>query len=150
VGLWAADKCEITAIVGYNNPHRETIVQSAQKFKSIKVLPAQEKFAQFSSEFDLVITAAGATVWESAYLGLPTLALVVAQNQVPLAAAVQELGIGINLGWNSDLVPAAITEKLQKLINQPALLESMSQRALDLIDGHGVNRVTQEIEQLLK
>jgi len=141
---------EISVIVGYNNKNKEEIIQEAKHHPSIQVISPQQDFASFTFDYDLAITGAGATLWELAYLGLPSLGLVVAENQVPLARLADQLGISINLGWNKDFTADNFNTHLKNLIDRPDLLKEMSQKGLDLIDGQGVIRVSDEIKKLIK
>ena len=141
---------EISIIVGYNNKNREEIIQEAQRHKTVHVISPQQDFASFTRDFDLAITGGGATLWELAYLGLPSLALVVAENQVPLAHSADQLGISVNLGWNKDFTVQDFVAHFKNLFNNPNLLKEMSSRGLNLIDGEGVVRVSEEIKKLIK
>ena len=47
---------------------------------------------------DLAVSAAGASLWEFAYSGLPSIAMSIADNQIPLAESVDVLSCGINIG----------------------------------------------------
>lgn len=140
----------ISLVVGHNNPRFAELVESAKELPCLRVDRPKDDFAQYSQEFDLVISAAGATLWELGYLGLPSLALIVAENQVPLAQSIQTLGLGVNLGWNYDLQPNLFIQTLQSLLANPTRLEAMSNKALSVIDGQGGARVTAALKNLIK
>ena len=140
----------ISLVVGHNNPRFEELAEAAKDLPCLKVDRPKDDFALYSQEFDLVISAAGATLWELGYLGLPSLALIVAENQVPLAQSIQTLGMGINMGWNYDLQPSLFIQTLQSLLANPTHLEAMSNKALSVIDGQGRVRVTAALKNLIK
>ena len=52
---------------------------------------------------DLAVSAAGTTCWELAFMGLPMLLVVLADNQRPNATCLDELGVAGNLGWHGEL-----------------------------------------------
>ena len=94
---------------------------------------------------DLSIGAAGSTSWERCCLGLPTIMLVLADNQVKVAQALVLSGAAklINLGQN---VTTLLMELLLPLIDDPERLLNMSECAARIVDGSGVNAVMRELE----
>ena len=140
----------ISLVVGPNNPRFKELVEAAKDLPCLKVDKAKDDFALYSQDFDLVVSAAGATLWELGYLGLPSLAFIVAENQVSLAQSIQTLGMGVNMGWNYDFKPNLFIETLQSFLSDPQQLEVMSQNALSKIDGYGGARVTAALKNLIK
>lgn len=140
----------ISLVVGHNNPRFEELAKYAIDLPSLRVDRPKDDFALYSQEFDLVISAAGATLWELGYLGLPTLAFIVAENQVPLAQSIQTLGMGVNMGWNYDFQPNLFIKTLQSFLSNPHRLKEMSETALSKIDGQGGVRVAAALKNLIK
>jgi UDP-2,4-diacetamido-2,4,6-trideoxy-beta-L-altropyranose hydrolase len=140
----------ISLVVGHNNPRFAELTLEAKALPTLKVEKPQNNFAQYAQGFDLAITAAGATVWELGFLGIPTLAYVVAENQVPLASAIESLGMGVNMGWNYNFNADRFTETLERLIGNSHQLEVLSRKALATIDGQGGTRVVEALKNLIK
>lgn len=132
---------QTTLIVGHAHPDPEDIVRQASSLRGVSVRLANDDFPALVTRSDLAISAAGATLWELAFLGVPSLAIILAQNQEPLASYLHSAGAGISLGWVSGQTPGAVSENLGKLITDSDLLAKMSRRALALVDGHGARRV---------
>ncbi len=94
---------------------------------------------------DLAVVAAGSTVWEAATLGVPMIALVVADNQAPLLddpvvahmAQVIDARGALDLNFFVDVV--------QAVINDGELRGCMSSAGSNLVDGKGVDRVVAAI-----
>lgn len=141
---------QISLVVGHNNPRFEELSIAAKNLPTVTIERAKDDFAAYSQEFDLAISAAGATLWELGYLGLPSLAYIVAENQVPLAQSIQSLGLGVNMGWNRDFQTHLFTHTLQGLLDNPHRLEVMSKKALSTIDGQGGVRVLAALKNLIK
>jgi UDP-2,4-diacetamido-2,4,6-trideoxy-beta-L-altropyranose hydrolase len=139
----------ISLVVGHNNPRFEELTSAAKDLATVTLERAKDDFAAYSQEFDLAISAAGATLWELGYLGLPSLAYIVAENQVPLAQSIQTLGMGVNMGWNHDFQKDLFTQTLQSFLSDPLRLEAMSKNALKTIDGKGGVRVTAALKNLI-
>ena len=91
---------------------------------------------------DLAIGAAGGSAWERCCLGLPSLLLVLADNQRPGAQALVAAGAALALGGVADLrtsLPTAL-----RALQGPAgagQLQAMSLAAAAITDGHGAARV---------
>ena len=98
-------------------------------------------------ESDLAISAAGGTLWELAYLGVPTLSLTRADNQQPIAFALAERGAAHSLGNAQQVQPETITHHAQELLSDATARSAMAEAARQLIDGHGAARIAREIRR---
>ena len=103
-----------------------------------------EQRAQVMADSDLAIGAAGSTSWERCCLGLPTLLVVLAENQLEGARALDHAGAARLLG-----APEAILHELASILpmllrGQP--LADMCCAARAVADGQGTVRVLQQIE----
>ncbi|BCN92694.1 UDP-2,4-diacetamido-2,4,6-trideoxy-beta-L-altropy ranose hydrolase [Thiomicrorhabdus immobilis] len=79
---------EITVIMGATAPHFETVKQQAESMNvKTRVKTNVINMAELMANADLAIGAAGATTWERCCLGLPTIQLVIADNQRQIAQA---------------------------------------------------------------
>jgi spore coat polysaccharide biosynthesis predicted glycosyltransferase SpsG/L-amino acid N-acyltransferase YncA len=93
---------------------------------------------------DLALSGAGVACTELARCGVPVLALVQADNQVPAAAAVAELGLGWNLGRHPD--EATLAECIETLARDATVRSAMATTGPRLVDGRGADRVAQAWE----
>lgn len=94
---------------------------------------------------DLAIGAAGSSSWERCCLGLPTLLVVLADNQTAAAAALSSAGAAASLGSIAEIGPQQIAHRLLQLAPDGAARRRMSERAFALCDGKGTQRVLAEI-----
>ena len=76
-------------------------------------------------------------------MGLPTLLVVLADNQRPNATCLDELGVAGNLGWRDELSEDKVRTAVMHVLDDPALRASMSQKGLALVDGLGATRVVE-------
>lgn len=90
---------------------------------------------------DLAVAAGGTTCWELAFMKVPALILILAENQVGVGAVVEEFGVAQTLGRAEDLTAAKIATALRVLMNDWRSREEMARRGRILVDGHGVKRV---------
>jgi len=99
--------------------------------------------AQLMAASDLAIGAAGGTAWERCCLGLPSLLVVLADNQSPGARALEASGAAILLGDTSSVareLPGVLGEVLRG-----QRLTTMAAAAAQICDGLGVDRVVAEM-----
>jgi len=92
---------------------------------------------------DLALGAAGSTAWERAALGLPSVALILADNQRTLAQDLAQKGILSTVEQNEDW-PLVIAT-LKQLRENGESWRTMSRRAALFCDGRGANRVALEM-----
>jgi len=90
---------------------------------------------------DLSIGAAGGTSWERGCLGLPAILVVLAENQVAGATALEASGAAVKID-DADQLGATLPSVLVALF-EPGRLERMSDAAAGITDGDGLFRVLQ-------
>ena len=105
------------------------------------LLPWHDDMPALMAAADLAIAAAGSTAWELAYMGLPALLLVLADNQAGIATALQAAGTAVNLGVCDAGFAARLAGELERLLADPPRRERLSAQARALVDGRGAQRV---------
>lgn len=133
--------CRITVVMGVTAPWLDEVRDQARNMPwPTRVLVGVSEMAQLMADSDLAIGAAGATSWERCCLGLPTIMLLVADNQRKVAQDLGRSGAAhvIELGHSAT---AQIKELLVQLIDDPSQLLQMSGIAASIVDGLGVNAV---------
>jgi spore coat polysaccharide biosynthesis predicted glycosyltransferase SpsG len=97
---------------------------------------------------DLAITGGGSTVYESAYLGLPSILLELADNQAAVCRAMDAAGTARFAGRASQLNAIALGQMVARLLSNPDERRAMSQAGQSLVDGQGAERVAAALESL--
>lgn len=110
-----------------------------------EILDWSDDLAGLMRQADLMIGAAGISAWERCCLGLPSLLLTVAENQLGTAGFLGIQGAAINLGPIGSTSPTKIADSLTELGSNPRTLERMSGIAAGLVDGGGADRVVAAI-----
>jgi UDP-2,4-diacetamido-2,4,6-trideoxy-beta-L-altropyranose hydrolase len=88
----------VTVVMGPHAPWLEQVqAQAAQTPWKTAVLVGVNHMAQLMAESDLAIGAAGSTSWERCCLGLATIQIALAQNQVAIAQALSDAGAALIL-----------------------------------------------------
>jgi UDP-2,4-diacetamido-2,4,6-trideoxy-beta-L-altropyranose hydrolase len=90
---------------------------------------------------DIAVAAGGSTCWEAAFLELPNILLVLAENQAAVAASLHEAGCALSLGSASICGTDTVAHAIEALLDDPALRRQMSECGRKLVDGLGASRV---------
>ena len=137
------EDCRITVVMGSTAPWLEEIRNQAQRLPwSNRVLVGVSDMAQLMADSDLAIGAAGTTAWERCCLGLPTIMLMMADNQLKVAQSLSAAGGAAVLHSGTDLAPQ-LAELMTNLLEQPKALQTMSEAALQVVDGYGAQVIAQ-------
>jgi UDP-2,4-diacetamido-2,4,6-trideoxy-beta-L-altropyranose hydrolase len=105
--------------------------------------------AELIGAADIGVGAGGASVWERATLGLPSLNLVLAANQAGLAAELEGQGAVLAVDARSPGFGAALAPAFARLLGEPDLRARLSSASASLCDGQGAGRAAQAILALL-
>jgi UDP-2,4-diacetamido-2,4,6-trideoxy-beta-L-altropyranose hydrolase len=119
----------------FQDPELQTKVGQARGDVKLKALTTD--VPGLMAWADLAIGAGGATAWERAFMALPSIVLVLADNQVSTATALADHGIALNLGWGKAIDPATIFEALTRLSSSSPLRRELARRSRSLVDGSG-------------
>lgn len=96
---------------------------------------------QLCAQADLAVGAGGSSTWERCALGLPTVLVVLADNQEPGARAVAEAGAAEAVDARADSFEADFDRAFLGLMRSPERRGRMARAAGALCDGEGAGRV---------
>lgn len=151
--LEALKSCELpvgirfTVVLGSTAPHFQAVMAAAQSCpRPVEVLLGIDDMARRMLEADLAIGAAGGTSWERCCLGVPTLLVILAENQRSGALALAATGAALLIDATKPLV-----EQLQSSFDQlqaADLRHQMTNAASRVTDGRGAERLLQLMERM--
>lgn len=149
--LEALRQCEIpetlefVVVMGPTAPHLDTVKAIASGSPwPVTVLCGISDMAERMAAADLAIGAGGGTSWERCCLGLPTLLVVLAENQVFASNALRDIG-AVDL-INSSLPLAPQLCSAFSRLQSPDVLSAMSVAAANVCDGGGVENLIKLME----
>jgi UDP-2,4-diacetamido-2,4,6-trideoxy-beta-L-altropyranose hydrolase len=93
--------------------------------------------AELCAQADIALGAGGSANWERAFLGLPSLVTITADNQIETTHAISSVGGAWLLGEARDVDESVITAALQVAINTPERLREISKTALSIMGADG-------------
>jgi len=134
-------KVMVTIVMGKNAPHLDKIKKQVASMRGkIEIKTDVAYMAKLMANSDLAIGAAGSTSWERACLGLPTMQIVIAENQKQTARA---------LVSDEIVVPLEDIKKLTNLFNSinNDKLKILINNSSRLVDGLGAKKVAKIIHR---
>jgi len=124
----------VDVVVGETNPHRNEIQVITELIPGCRYHCQIKNMAEKMVNADLSICAGGTTTWERAYLGLPALTVIMAENQRQMTESVAATGACINLGWHESVTSRSIAEAINDALVSREKLARMSICALSLFE----------------
>jgi spore coat polysaccharide biosynthesis predicted glycosyltransferase SpsG len=148
---------EVLLELGLPNPIWAVVGAAAQSLPRLNALAGQHAqlsvfvetldMAGLMSRADLAIGAGGSSTWERACLGLPSLTLILADNQADMARRLEREGASLALDARSlDFCP----ELAEAVLGLAGQAQALSLRASALCDGRGSGRVAAAVLDLCK
>jgi UDP-2,4-diacetamido-2,4,6-trideoxy-beta-L-altropyranose hydrolase len=138
----------VDLVVGQNNPNRHSIKKLCDQLPGVSFHCNVENMAELIANADLGIGAGGSAMWERCYLGLPTITVVVAENQVRSTQDVDQLGAIAYIGSAESLSVIDYKHAIHDLIDRPQRLRHMSNVAFAIGQNRKASSVIEEILKL--
>jgi UDP-2,4-diacetamido-2,4,6-trideoxy-beta-L-altropyranose hydrolase len=138
--LAVAPECAIDVVLGPQAASLARVRDTAMRHTKVLLHMNTERMAELMRDADLAIGAAGMTSWERCCLGLPSVALVLAENQRNGASTLDAAGAVIAVDRASAVAPA-----VGKLLGDPEQSARMSAACFAIADGSGAARVLEDI-----
>jgi UDP-2,4-diacetamido-2,4,6-trideoxy-beta-L-altropyranose hydrolase len=133
---------EAILVVGSGNPHLQSLQAAVdhcpvpvRMMRNVQNMPALMAWA------DVAIAGAGVTSYELCYMGLPSMLLIVAENQRRTAERLSELGMAVNAGTSREFRAELFAGELQALLESSERRKGMCRAARESVDGLGSERV---------
>ncbi|QWV92769.1 UDP-2,4-diacetamido-2,4,6-trideoxy-beta-L-altropyranose hydrolase [Geomonas oryzisoli] len=129
------DDISVDVVVGGANPHREQLRQLCAGLPNVSFHCNVNNMAQMMAAADLAIGAGGSTTWERCFLGLPSITLIVADNQAATTTAVGVQGATLNVGWYEDVDSTGLAGIIRRVLSDPKALLEMTACGFALMGG---------------
>ena len=136
----------VDVVVSSANSHKNEIERVCDITENFAFHQNVDNMAQLMAQSDFAIGAAGATTWERCCLGLPSMVLSMAENQVEIAKGASELGLIAYLGESRDINELDVQLALIDLLGNQKRLIDMQQKSMKYVDGHGVEKILQKVK----
>jgi UDP-2,4-diacetamido-2,4,6-trideoxy-beta-L-altropyranose hydrolase len=137
---------EIRVVVGRANPRGDAIrrrLSSPGLKHSYAVLESAGNMAEEMLAADIALSASGTTCMELLCMGLPSLVIVVVDNQMLIGPELGRRGLAVNLGWHAGVKPEQIAAEFRLLAGDAGRRAEMSRRGIAAVDGLGSERAVE-------
>ena len=146
-------------LLGAMNQDKPAIREMAEKMDNIILHENVQDMRGLICAMDLVISAAGSTLYEICACGVPLITFSTADNQVPGAEAFENLGLAVNIGDLRDptsINPSAVisgtlsSDAVERIMEAEEDLDvdtriSMVRHQRETIDGMGAKRLSERL-----
>jgi len=132
----------VDVISGKDNPRLEELRRKCAALAATALHVQPPSMAALFAHAALALGAGGTTSWERCCMGLPTIILSVAQNQLAGSAALTRARAAIDMGPLEQFSAERLSALLIRLMAKPWLLAAMARRARALVDGRGAERIS--------
>jgi UDP-2,4-diacetamido-2,4,6-trideoxy-beta-L-altropyranose hydrolase len=131
----------LDAVLGPANPHADAVEAMTFPGRRVAVHVGTTKMADLMRSADVFVGAGGSTTWERLCLGLPSLVIAIAENQVPTAQYLGKLGAIDYIGRIADFAEDRIRSALSRFMMDEEGRSKMTELGMQLVDGKGAGRV---------
>ena len=138
---------ELCVAVGPTNSQRQQIEETVRSIPRARVILQADYITELASS-SLAILAAGSSLWEAAALGVPSIGLIVADNQIGASVGAEHCGISLSLDVRSGLHKESIVSNVENLLTTTnGALAKMATATRSEVDEFGSMRALQAIVQ---
>ncbi len=132
--------CSVDVVIGASHPRiQRTRAVCATAGYTCHV--QSDRMAELMASADIALGAAGSTSWERCCVGLPTVCVATAHNQVAIAAGLESRGVAVTVTPAARVTAEDVVGVLGPLLVDPNRVAVMSRAAWNLVDGLGAVRV---------
>lgn len=132
---------QLTVVAGGSNPRVDELQRLHQEQKMQRLLIDVRDMSKVIAEADLAILCGGGTLWETLFMGCPTLSYSRAGVTEKIIEMLSRDDLILDLGPVEAFDEAAVRSAVGNLIPTAQKRESMAERGKELVDGRGVSRV---------
>lgn len=137
---------QISAVLGIMNPHFDDLKKRFKDSAAIILMHDVGDMPSLIRRTDIVITGAGTTSGEIAFLGIPMITVILSENQKRVAQALHNAGAALCIRDRNE-VKKVLPGMLRLLFTSPETRKKMALNATNLVDGEGVSRVIMHMKQ---
>lgn len=131
------------------NPHLADLIDACARYPNTTLTLDEPSLAAFFARHDLQIGAGGGATWERCCIGVPSIVLTLAKNQLVVTSALAGVGAlkqaALASSCMADVADIrganALADVLRQVLVDSGLRYRLAQTAASLVDGRGAERV---------
>lgn len=130
----------LDVVLGAGAPSLAGLTKVARRDSRLTIHVDTPHMARLTAEADVAVGGAGSSAWERCTLGLPTLQVILAENQRAAAEALAARGAALVVDAGSAGFEAQFDRGLTRLLIDDQLRRTLAARSSELCDGQGAAR----------
>lgn len=132
---------EVVVVVGGANPYAPAIeAAAAASAGAMRVIRNAANMPELMAWADVAISSGGTTVWELAFMGVPSLVGLIAPIEEQAAVGLESHGLFRVIGWFDRLPTDELAAIIRSYVEDRAARLEASTRARQVVDGKGRRR----------
>jgi UDP-2,4-diacetamido-2,4,6-trideoxy-beta-L-altropyranose hydrolase len=139
----------VDVVLGEAAQSRTSLERLARRDPRLTVHVDVTDMARLTAQADMAIGAAGSSTWERCVLGLPSVLLVLADNQRPAAAAMAEAEAALVVDAAAGNFESAFDRAAVRLLADAGLRARLSANSAAICDGLGAGRAAEAFLQVI-
>ncbi|NFE60768.1 UDP-2,4-diacetamido-2,4,6-trideoxy-beta-L-altropyranose hydrolase [Clostridium botulinum] len=138
---------ELHIVIGpcFSSKYIYELVNLSDEYKNIK-LYFNANMIDIMKQCDICISGCGSTLYELAACGVPTIGIVLAENQKEIGEKLADLKIVENLGYYTDLKSEKLVSVIMDFDLNMEKRKIMSRKSKSMVDGQGVKRIVFQLD----
>lgn len=139
------DNPYVRILIGPVHPDRSSVEKEIAGKKEFQIHGYTEDMPSLLAWADIAVTAGGSTCWEAAFMGLPSVLIVLADNQERIADCLDRIGAAINLGCEAGIREENMSRIIKELACSRESRTRMSRLGRETVDGRGAARAAERL-----
>jgi UDP-2,4-diacetamido-2,4,6-trideoxy-beta-L-altropyranose hydrolase len=139
----------LDVVLGAEAPSLPALAKIARRDTRIALHVDSPLMARLTAEADIAVGGAGSSIWERCTLGLPTLTLVLAENQRAAAQTLADREAALVADVDAADFEPTFDRALMRLMTDAALRRQLATQSAELCDGQGGPRVAEAFMKLI-
>lgn len=135
----------VDVVIGRAHPAIAAAAEGCQLLANATLHIQTDLMGSLLARADVAIGAGGTSTWERLHLGVPSIVLPLAANQVATIQALAEAGLVLTPGTNWRVSDRLVTQ-LTRLLDDAGERALLAERGRDAIDGQGAERVADALQ----
>lgn len=131
----------VDVVLGANHAAQEEVEAEARSRGDVAVMTSLPDLSDLMASADLMIGAGGITNWERCCLGVPSIILSTAENQVEVNEALADSGLINYMGRAETVSSDDIADMIARCLEDTEGLSAQSRDMMQLVSGDGVTKI---------
>ena len=136
---------EVKVVIGGKNPHFDLIYETVKNRSNFILIKNAKNMSELVAWADIAISAGGSTCWELFFMGIPSIIIPIAENQVLVAKELKIQKIAKTIEVEDLQNPQESGKFISEFLHSYQIRSALSKRITRYIDGKGSSRVIDAI-----